>query len=258
VTWVDLHSHVLPGIDDGPPDTDGALALARAARDDGVAVLAATPHVRVDHPDVVPSELADRVAALQTALDGAGIAVEIVQGGEVDLFWAADADEAALRAVSYGGRGSDLLVETPYGSLPPVFEEGLFRLTALGYRVLLAHPERSPALRSDAARLEALVRRGVLVQVTAAALVQRSPARRFATALVRERLAHVIASDAHGAQTVDRAGLGDGVAAAARIDRGLADWMVTEAPAAILAGRPLPAPPAPRPRRGPLRRLLGR
>jgi protein-tyrosine phosphatase len=256
---IDLHAHVLPGIDDGPATMPEAVAVAAAAWQDGVTVLAATPHVRPDHPAVRPSELAARTAELNAACAAAGVTPTLVSGGEVDLAWAQDAADDDLVAVSYGGRGHDLLVETPYGELPAGFEELLFRVSARGFRVLLAHPERNPSLQRTPQRVRALVERGVLLQVTAAALTstnRRSRSRRLARELVREGVAHVIASDRHGPDLA-RSSLSDGITAATR-DAGMlrAMWMATEAPAAILDGDPLPPPPASRrrwrlaPRRG--------
>src|SRR4051812_41243671 len=115
---IDLHTHVLPGIDDGPADLDGSLELLAAAADEGIVTLAATPHVRPDHPDVIPAELGPRTAELAAAASQAGLDIELVSGGEVDLNWAQQADDDVLRAASFGGRGHDLLVETPYGELP--------------------------------------------------------------------------------------------------------------------------------------------
>jgi protein-tyrosine phosphatase len=242
---VDLHAHVLPGIDDGPADLDGAVALAAAAAAAGVTTMAATPHVRADHPAVRPGELASRTQTLQERLRAEGIPLRVVPAGEVDLYWAAEADADALRLVSYGQRGTDVLVETPYGELPPVFETLMFRLTAQGYRLLLSHPERSPTFQREPQRLAALAERGTLLQVTASALAgtnRRSRTERLARDLVREGVAHVIASDAHGANIV-RATLRDGVLAAARLAPARAEWMATEVPAAILAGEPLPPAP---------------
>ena len=256
---IDLHSHLLPGIDDGPPDMAGALELAAASAADGVKVLAATPHLRSDHPGVRPEELGARVQAVRAALAQAGVGIEVIGGGEVDLLWAQQADEHALRQVSYGQRGSDLLVETPYGELPVRLEDMLFRLSAQGFRVLLAHPERSAGFRADPTRLHALVARGTLLQITAGSLSgppRHSRSRRFAAQLVREGLAHVMASDAHGGE-IERAGLSQGVAAAAELAPHRAEWMVTEAPAAILSGEALPPAPAQRGGRG-LHRGAGR
>jgi protein-tyrosine phosphatase len=247
---LDLHAHVLPGIDDGPPDLEASVAMARVAAADGVRVLAATPHLHRKFPGVVPDELGARVRELADALGGAGVELEIVQGGEADLYWAQAASDEELAHGSYGARGTDLLVETPYGALPPAFEDMLFGLTVRGYRLLLAHPERSPAFRREPRRLAALVDRGVLVQVTASALAgpRRSRSRRFAESLIREGRAHVIASDTHGAG-LSRPPLSAGVTAAERIDRVRARWMVEDAPAAIVAGDPLPPPPPSRARR---------
>jgi protein-tyrosine phosphatase len=246
---IDLHTHVLPGIDDGPPDTEGSIALATRAAADGVQVLAATPHVRADHPGVRPDELGERVEHLRAALDAAGVGIEIVGGGEVDIFWSQSATADDLRRVSYGQRGTDLLVESPYGALPERFEQLLFQLRARGMRLLLAHPERNPTFQAQPKRLGDLVRQGVLLQLTASALA--APRRRthaFARGLVREGLAHVIASDSHGAG-IQRAGLAAAVAALAEVAPERAHWMVTAAPAAILAGAPLPPPPRDRARR---------
>jgi protein-tyrosine phosphatase len=242
---IDLHAHLLPGIDDGPPDEAGALALAAEAAAQGVRVMAATPHLREDFPDVRVEDLAARVAALREALARAGVDLEIVSGGEVDILWAQRASDAALRAASYGGRGSDLLVETPYGDLPPLFESLLFQIAARGFRILLAHPERNASFQRDPSRLAALVDRGTLVQVTAASLAAggRSRSARLARRLIADGRAHVIASDVHSAAG-RRATLAEGLAAAAQESPERARWMVTEAPAAILAGDPLAPPPA--------------
>jgi protein-tyrosine phosphatase len=249
---IDLHAHVLHGIDDGPATLPEAVEAVAAASREGVRVLAATPHVRPDHPEVRPAELGDRTAALARGCAAAGVAdVELVPGGELDLAWAQTATDEALAAASYGRRGRDLLVETPYGELPAGFEELVFRISARGFRVLLAHPERNPTLQRDPRRLRALVERGTLLQLTAAALAsrdRRSRSRRLAHALLREGAAHIIASDRHGADVV-RAGLRAGVDAAARESGARATWMVTDAPAAILASEPLPPPPAVTPRR---------
>src|SRR5688500_18830855 len=114
---IDLHSHLLPGIDDGAPDLEHALELARAAADQGTRVLAATPHLRADYPDVRPDELGSRCDEIRRAIADAGIELEVVQGGEAGVMWAVNASDDELREGGFGGRGTDLLVETPYG--PP-------------------------------------------------------------------------------------------------------------------------------------------
>jgi protein-tyrosine phosphatase len=201
--------------------------------------------LREDHPGVVPAELARRRHDLGEVLARAGVRVTVVAGGELDLGWARSATDADLRLVSYAERGTDLLVETPYSPLPYHFEQMLAELQARGYRLLLAHPERNPGFREQPGRLADIVRAGALVQITASSLAGRlrSEARRFALAAAAEGVAHVIASDTHGA-AIARTSLTDGVRAAERVCGARAHWMVTDAPAAVLNGEELPAPPA--------------
>lgn len=244
---IDLHSHLLPGIDDGPPDVEHSLELARAAAEQGTRVLAATPHLRGDFPDVHPDELPSRCDAIRRAIAEAGIELEVAQGGEAGVMWAVNARDEDLRAATYGARGSDLLVETPYGGLADNFEGMLFSLADRGYRLLLAHPENNPTFQRSPARLERLIERGVLLQVTARSLIRperkRGP-RPLAESLVRDGLAHVLASDAHSGRQLRPPALGAGRDAAAElVGEARARWMVEDAPAAILAGEPLPDPP---------------
>ena len=250
---IDLHCHLLPGIDDGPRDMETAIELARAAAIDGVETAAATPHVRPDHPRVVPSELAERCGELGERLFAEGVELELVPGGEVDLLWALEASDDDLRLCSYGQLGTDLLVETPYDPLLPTFEDMLFRLTLKGHRILLAHPERNPTFQGDPNRLAALVQRGVLLQVTADSLMRaprQSRSAELARRLVLDGLTHALASDAHGATTVERASLGESADRASDlVGAQRARWLVEDAPAAIAAGRPLPPMPAAEPRR---------
>jgi protein-tyrosine phosphatase len=244
---IDLHSHLLPGIDDGAPDLEHALDLARAAADQGTRVLAATPHLRADFPDVRTEELASRCDEIRAAIAHAGIDLEVVQGGEAGVMWAVNAGDDDLRAGSYGARGTDLLVETPYGPLNDVFEQLLLTLADRGYRLLLAHPENNPTFQRSPERLHELVERGVLLQVTARSLIRpdrKKGPRALAESLVRDGSAHVLASDAHSGHELRPPALGAGAAAAAAlVGEERARWLVQDAPAAILAGEPLPEPP---------------
>ena len=116
----DVHVHLLPGLDDGPRDEPEAVALAGELAADGVRRVATTPHLRADYPDVRPAELARRVAALQERIQREEIDLDLVTAGEVAIEWAVSASDEDLRLVSYGQRGTDLLVETPYGPIPAI------------------------------------------------------------------------------------------------------------------------------------------
>lgn len=256
---IDTHAHVLPAVDDGPRSLEDALALAREASARGVRIITATPHARADHPRVRVEEIAGRCAFLEDQCRESGITLGVAPGAEVDLMWAAEADEKQLRLASLGQAGVYVLIETPYGPLPPAFEDRLFDyVTVHDMRVVLAHPERSPAFQKDPKRLAALVNRGVLVQVTAPSMLsrRRSRSRKLAMRLISEELAHVIASDAHGPGAPRPPALDQAVQVAAGVNPRRAEWMVTAAPAALLRGEPLPPPPAEHRALG--RRLLGR
>lgn len=253
---IDLHVHLLHGIDDGPNSIDSSIEMARGLAADGVRVAAATPHLRLDHPMVKPAELAGRREELATALRRNEIDLEVVAGGEVDISWALRASDEELGLVSYGQLKRCLLVETPYGPLPHHFEHLLFDLELRGFRLLLAHPERNVTFQDDPSRLDSLATRGITPQITASSLVprRRSRSHRLAVHLLRSGSASIIASDAHAPYGRHaRVPLSEGLRWASRIAPERTKWMVVDAPEAILAGRQ--PPDAPKVERGLLNRL---
>src|SRR4051794_21368002 len=234
---IDLHVHVLPGVDDGARTLEDSLAMAREAAADGVRVLAATPHVRADYP-TRPDELERLVDELRAAVVREGIGVDVVRGAELAL---AETDRLAdgdLRRLALGG-GDTLLVEFPYRGWPLELETQLFALHTRGFRTLLAHPERNAEVAARPERLRQAVEAGTLVQVTAASLDGRlgEPAQRTARRLLDRGLVHVLATDAHAPDgRRSRPGSGAEAVGGARLARRL----TSGAPAAIPAGEPLP------------------
>jgi protein-tyrosine phosphatase len=252
---IDLHSHILRGVDDGAQSLEDSLAIAREAVADGITVIAATPHVRDDFPtDAGVMEY--RVAELRDELERQRIPLDVVPGGEValDFLHVLTLDE--LRRFGLGGNPRCLLVETPYYGWPPSFADRLFWLLTSGIRPVVAHPERNAEIQSDPERLVRLVDAGVLVQVTAASLEGRigSRARNCARVLIGKGLAHLLASDAHHGSV--RA---VGMAAAVRSlgNHALGDWMTWDVPSAILSDTELPPRPPGGARGGWLGKLLG-
>lgn len=256
---IDLHSHVLPGLDDGPPDMEGSLALARVASDRGTRTMAATPHIRDDHPFGL-EEIPERARAVNSALSAAGIELEVVTGGELAISKAMELTNEELVGLCLGS-SRYLLVESPYTHAPELLEKVLFSLQSRGFRPILAHPERSPSFLSDIERLRLIVQHEILCSVTALSMAGGfgQLVRRFCVQLFTEGLVHDVASDCHGAQ--DRApGLMEGFE---RLDAELpgiaeqADWFTVQAPHAILADTELPPRPPPlRAARGRVARLL--
>lgn len=242
---VDIHTHLLPGIDDGPETLDESIEMARAAVAAGITTIAATPHLRSDFPGVRVAEIADRCESLQQVFDEQRIPLRIVSGAEVSLVWALEATDEELRLASYGQRGTDLLIETPDDV--SMIERLLYPVRGKGYRITLAHPERNPRYYRDRTGLERLTEQGVLLQINAAALVaaRRSPPGRLAASLCRDGLAHALGSDGHRG-TVWRpvTMLADAFAALSElVGSERARWMGVDAPAAIVDGGTLPEQP---------------
>ena len=235
---IDLHSHILPGIDDGPRDLAGTLTMAEVAVANGITTMVATPHIREDHPRVDPARVPELALALEADLAANGIDLRVVPGGELAITRAVDMDDDDLRAVTLGGNGTDLLVETPHEPLPSLFEPVVLSLIDRGFRVTLAHPELNPDMQRDLGRLARLVEAGALVQITASSLEARWARRgRMVRKALKAGLVHVIASDAHAAEWRPPD------LSAARALGAFGEWLTTDAPAAILAGQALPSPP---------------
>lgn len=239
-TVIDLHFHVLPGIDDGPRTTDGSLALARAAAELGVHTLVATPHVSWRYRNSA-SRIGQLVDALRPRLAAEGVALELQAGAEVAITYLSEIEPAELARLRLGA-GPWLLIEPPFTPASSALEEILRDVQRAGHRVVLAHPERCAAFHRDPRMLATLVRDGALTSITAGSLVGHfgAKAQSFARALLREELVHNVASDAH-----DLGGRAPGMLAelAQAGAAPLADWLTQAVPEAILNGWEVPARP---------------
>jgi len=238
---IDLHTHILPGIDDGAQTLEDAVAMARVFVAEGVTVVAATPHVRDDFPTSA-SVMLHSVAALRRVLDEEEIPLTLLPGAEVAVDWLVRLDDDELRRLSLAGSGRYVLVETPYRGWPVELLERLLRLRAAGFTPVLAHPERNPVVQATLSLLAPLVAGGTLVQVTAASLDGRLGTASYNAGhrLIAAGLAHMVASDAHGSG-VREAGMRAAVGAIR--DDALARWLVIDVPNAIASGTGLPQRP---------------
>ena len=248
---IDLHSHILPGVDDGPVTLEESLEIARRAAADGVRMIAATPHVRDDYP-TQPATMERLVAELRAAIQREGIPIDVRPGAEIAIDWLDRLSDEDFVRFGLGGSPRYVLLEFPYAGWPLSLHEWVFRLVGRRITPVIAHPERNADVQANPEQLRPLVDSGALVQITAASLdgrVGRS-SRAAGMALIERGLAHLLASDAH-TPDVREAGL---LAAADAVgDPGLARWLTLEVPAAIVTDAPLPRRPETR-RRGFLRR----
>jgi protein-tyrosine phosphatase len=239
---IDLHCHVLPGIDDGPQSIEGSLALARAAVAAGIDTLVATPHVSSRYRND-SENIARLVGELNTRLLSEEVELEVRAGAEIAMTSLAELDPGELARLGLGG-GQWLLVEPPFTEVARGLDAVLLEFQRSGHRILLAHPERCRAFHREPRMLESLVRGGVLTSITAGSLIGRfgREVRRFALQLARDGMIHNVTSDAHDhdqrppglARELEQAGLGGD----------LAQWLTDAVPTAILSGGEIPRRPS--------------
>jgi protein-tyrosine phosphatase len=237
---IDLHCHVLPGIDDGPATIEDAMAMARAAAGGGTRVMVATPHVSSRYRNDAQT-IRRLVGELNPRLQAEGVSIEVRPGAEIAITHVGELDRSELSVLGLGG-GPWLLMEPPFQRSFTRLGPILLDLQRRGHRIVLAHPERCPVFHREPELLETLVDAGALTSITAGSLVGAfgRQVRRFALELVRADMVHNVASDAHDdrdrapgiATELERAGLAP-----------LADWLTREVPSAILEGSEIPSRP---------------
>lgn len=237
---IDLHCHILPGIDDGPATMEDSIELARAAAEAGTRTMVATSHVSWEYPNEAAT-IAALVDEVNTRFAAEQVPIEVRRGAELAMTRVGDLTDEKLLEFGLGG-GPWLLLECPLTPAGSGFDAMVYHLQSRAHRIVLAHPERSPAFHRDIETLAALVDNGALTSVTAGALVGRfgSQVKRFALRLAERGLIHNVASDAHDAvrrrpgmlAELEEAGLS-----------AQAQWMTSEVPAAIIAGDTLPPRP---------------
>ena len=233
-----MHSHVLPGVDDGPQEWEEAMEMLRRAASGGTSLMVATPHGgsrgRWDKIDSLKHLCQD----LNTALELEQVPLTVVLGMESPL--ELDMVEQIERGVALTINGSDyILVELPFLQLPLYWEEVLFQLQLRGLRPVITHPERQTQVQKNPDLLTGAAGRGILMQVTAGSLVGHfgPVVKKTAEALFKKGLVHVIASDCHGPAGPRGPGLFDGFLATTKlVGQELAMQMFSETPRAIAQG----------------------
>ena len=233
---IDLHTHILPGLDHGPRDWDEALEMCRIAVADGITTIAVTPHVSEVFPN--SSQRIEAAAVeLRQRLGDAGIPLTVVVGGDYHV----RPDLSPRNVLTLGGNGRYFLLEFPYQLLPPRADAFVKMLIDRGLLPIVTHPERTASLQRDWRRLEPLVKAGALVQVTAGSLLGEfgPAAAAAANRFLKKGWVHLLASDAHWAHERAPRLAGGRDAAAKVIGEEAARALVESNPEAILQGRDL-------------------
>ena len=234
---IDIHSHILPGLDDGAQDMEEALAMARMAQDDGVECIVATPHSLEYPPNYRRQDICQLVEQVSREISAQGLRLSLAPGIEAHISPDMLRELEEERIFTLNG-SRYMLVELPLLSYPHYTEEILFQLQIKRITPIIAHPERNCVIQEQPSTLYRLISRGMLAQVTAASLVGVFGRRvkEIAIAFLQHNLAHIIASDAHTLKSRSPV-LSHGVEAAKEAIGEERAWaMVTSIPQTILTG----------------------
>lgn len=195
---IDIHTHILPGIDDGARTMAESLEMARITLEDGVHTVVATPHISLDTA-IGWKEILGATEALREALVAADLPLRVLPGAE--LMISPDLPQVVSKngAFTLGGTRY-VLIELPMHQYPVYTEQILFELQLKGAIPVLAHPERNSRLQADLDVLGKMVQRGVIVQITAGSILGEfgSLMRQTVEAIASRHMAHLVASDSHG------------------------------------------------------------
>jgi protein-tyrosine phosphatase len=195
---IDLHCHILPGIDDGAPDLSVSIEMARAFVADGVSVVACTPHILPGLYHNSGPQIRQATAQLQEALDGEGIPLRLVTGADNHIVPSFAAELRSGHLLSLADTRY-VLVEPPHHVAPPRLEDLFFNLLVAGYVPILTHPERLNWIKSHYQTVQRLVDAGVWMQLTAGSLAGAfgGNARYWSERMLDEGCVHILATDAH-------------------------------------------------------------
>lgn len=209
-SYIDIHCHILPGIDDGAHSLEESIAMARKAVEEGVRAVIATPHQKPDRRCPGSGRIREKTIQLQKVLDGLEIPLKLYPGGEVlyshDMTELLDKKEAGVLADS-----RYVLTEFLPDEDWSYIYNGLYDLLGAGYRPVLAHTERYGNVVCDLNRVEQLRESGCLIQVNGGSLTGfgGSLIKRTARKLIREELADIAATDAHRANGSRKYAMGE-------------------------------------------------
>lgn len=196
---IDLHCHILPGVDDGAQNIEDSLDMAQMAVKEGITHILATPHHHAHGWYNNKKDVEKLVSEVQSAIDNADIPLTIFPGQEVRLYGEIIEDIKAGKIQSVDEANQYLLIEFPSNTVPSYSERLFYELQAIGIIPIIVHPERNQAIQKDPHILKNLVDKGALSQLTAGSYLGTfgRKAEKLSKDLINANLIHYFASDAH-------------------------------------------------------------
>ncbi|CAD2071604.1 tyrosine-protein phosphatase [Phocicoccus pinnipedialis] len=199
---IDLHNHILIGVDDGPETFEESLALLKQARDEGITHIVATPHHLHPNWDTPTSVVRKKVDELMEYPEVKALGIEILLGQEIRL--KDHLFEGLEQGTAIGlNKSNYVLIELPSSHVPSSTKQIIFELQRKSYIPIIAHPERNKAIANDLSILYELVNAGALAQLTSTTLNgdMGKKTQKLSIQMIEHNLVHFVASDAHHSET---------------------------------------------------------
>lgn len=241
---IDIHCHVLPGIDDGPETMDEALDMCRMAASDGIKTIVATPHFNPGVYEPVSAKVFGLIAELETRAKEKGIDIRILPGADIAVTPELPGHFKKEEYLTINKNGRYFLAEFPPASVPPKWDAFLLSLLSSGMVPVITHPERNSWFMEHPDALYSIVSKGVMVQITAMSITGGfgEQVQEYSISLLQNNLVHVIATDAHSAAWRPPL-LSEAVKMASdMIGEDKAKALVTTIPASIIEGKAVSLP----------------
>lgn len=232
---IDIHCHIIPGVDDGPKDMDMSIAMARQAVSDGITTIAATSHIPDDR--LSPEMIKKHIRIINERFSEEEIPLSVVTGGELPFYLPV----SVMSGYTINGNGY-VLLEFPHSHLPHTAQDTILEIIDNGMKVIVAHPERNPTvIRNPGIIIDIVKNTGAGLQITAGSLtgIFGSGPKSCAVRLLKKKVVTVIASDAHSSGT-RRPVLSEGLRVASKFTgEKAAEKMVVDNPRSIIFGQPV-------------------
>ncbi|MCP3032929.1 tyrosine protein phosphatase [Halobacillus sp. A1] len=200
---IDIHSHILPGIDDGAQTMDDSILMAKAAVEDGIHTIIATPHHKNGQYDNYKTQIIELTAELNHQLHIHHIPLTVLPGQETRIHGEMVEGIRSEDILTLNNQGSYVFVEFPFDAVPRYAKQLLFDIQLEGYQPIIVHPERNRQIIEHPDILYSLVKKGAFTQITAGSVTGQfgKNVQKFTRQLIEANQTHLIASDAHNTES---------------------------------------------------------